>query len=302
VGYTYEQKKIHGKDGTEITGFDGSARFLTIPEEIDGLPVLSIGSHAFSGRKELEEIRLPESVTKIGNFCFYDCSSLEELVLTGAVDDLGDGAIRECGALRNIDVTTDDHAFRVVKELMEDNPNELCFTIHVKSEEGRITDYRLVIPAWHHEDREDTHARAIHPKIAGAGYAYRQTVTRTELNIREYDSLFEKAQADGVHPSAKIALWRLACPAGLSEDARGKYVTWLDAHAGEVLQDLVAGPRAAESRDLLAVLLNNVKLPEDAVDSASDLAGKEGKTELCSMLMEYRNTHFEKPSAEIFEL
>lgn len=318
----------------EITGTDAPARFLEIPEEIGGLRVASIGDHAFSGRKELEEVRLPSTVRKLGRFCFYDCESLKRLELTDAASDIGDGTIRECGALREIYVHLTRGSWRVVRDLAEDSMRKMRFTVLEEETEpssGKsrvVRTYRFLIPAWHPEDREDTHARAIHPKIVGAGYAYRQTVTRTEFHVREYDSLFEKAEADGVRTASEIALLRLSCPEELSEEAEEAYTAYLKNHADEILLYLAAPDLSAryddvrhskesreslsgksgglfssdgsgeevipagERRDMTALMLQRTTPGREAVAQAADAASRAGETEICSMLLDYEHRCF----------
>jgi len=296
----YEYRQLNDRDGSvyaEITGCDGALRFSAIPDELNGLPVRALGDHAFSGRKDLEEIRIPAGVRKLGRFCFYDCPSLRRIALTDVTDDIGDGAIRECSSLRWIEVTVSHGSYRAVKDLADDSKAELHFRIFTPAE------CCLVFPAWHSEDREDTHARAIHPGIGGAGYAYRQTVTRTEMLFRDYDALFEKAAADGVQTAAEVALWRLARPVSLSAEAERIYVDYLTQHAGGVLLHLTENG-GTEDRELLRVLLDSAKPDSCAVSEAIDAASAAEQTEICSMLMEYdrRNKAEGDAGPEIFVL
>ena len=39
-----------GKEYMEITGFEGRIRCLSVPREIEEIPVRSVGKNAFSGR------------------------------------------------------------------------------------------------------------------------------------------------------------------------------------------------------------------------------------------------------------
>ncbi len=67
-------------DGTAvITGYTGTATELTIPSEIDGYTVTSIGEWAFEEYTSLESITIPDIVTSIGNGAFCGCTSLTSI-------------------------------------------------------------------------------------------------------------------------------------------------------------------------------------------------------------------------------
>ena len=116
--------------GVRITGFSGECRILRVPAVIDGLPVLEIAAHAFSGRQDLREVMIPKSVQRIGVFAFYNCPKLGRIVLTDSVEDYRDGVIRQCPSLREIEVhfTKPGH-FEIVREMLQDSDNALCFRL-----------------------------------------------------------------------------------------------------------------------------------------------------------------------------
>ena len=51
-----------------------------IPEEINGFPVKSISSSAFSECKNLYKVYIPSEIVRIGDKAFYECTNLSELV------------------------------------------------------------------------------------------------------------------------------------------------------------------------------------------------------------------------------
>ena len=89
-------------DHVEITGCDSAAISVTIPEEIDGLPVTGIGEGAFEGCKSLTSVTIPESVTGIGTWAFNRCESLTSVTVPESVTSIGQSAFMGCKSLSTI--------------------------------------------------------------------------------------------------------------------------------------------------------------------------------------------------------
>ncbi len=93
------------EDGTaEITDYFGSATKFTIPSEIDGYSVRSIGERAFYGRTSFRSITIPDSVTSIGNSAFYNCTSLTSITIPDSITSIGNSAFYNCTSLTNITI------------------------------------------------------------------------------------------------------------------------------------------------------------------------------------------------------
>ena len=137
--YTY----LLREDGTaEILSYTGEETDLTIPAEIDGVQVASIGKEAFSGNKTIETLVIPEGVIGIGNNAFCGCNNirqvslpdtlkrismyafsvileLEQITVPASVEELGIGAFSACSALSSVTFLGDP-------EVIEGNPFTAC--------------------------------------------------------------------------------------------------------------------------------------------------------------------------------
>ena len=71
---------------------------IVIPEGVS-----KIAKGAFQKCYGLKHIILPESLKSIGDSAFEKCSSLETITLPEEVSSLGEGAFKECIALKNVD-------------------------------------------------------------------------------------------------------------------------------------------------------------------------------------------------------
>lgn len=90
-------------DGTaEITGYMGTATEITIPDELDGYTVTSIGENAFGNRSNLKSVNIPDSVTSIGDKAFYNCTSLTGVVIPAKVIGIGNKAFYNCTSITSI--------------------------------------------------------------------------------------------------------------------------------------------------------------------------------------------------------
>ena len=85
-----------------IVEFHGQTAELTVPEQIEGLPVAVIGKKAFLSRKSLRLVRLPETVREIGDWAFASCSSMREIQLPRRELCFGKAVFLDCTRLERI--------------------------------------------------------------------------------------------------------------------------------------------------------------------------------------------------------
>ena len=92
-------------EGTEviIESYTGSATGpVSIPAEIEGLPVTTIGTGVFSGRPGLTAVTIPASVNSIGDQTFYCCSGLTSITIPAGVSAINNGTFSNCTGLTSV--------------------------------------------------------------------------------------------------------------------------------------------------------------------------------------------------------
>lgn len=95
------------KSNGTVTGCDNSITGAIIPEEIEGVPVTTIGSNAFRASGHcLTTVSIPESVTAIQMAAFGSCYVLRKINIPKSVTFIGVSAFLGCASL--IEITIPD--------------------------------------------------------------------------------------------------------------------------------------------------------------------------------------------------
>ena len=100
----YEGLKYAVTDGAvTITGFTADLpEEVTVPAEIDGLPVTKIAEGAFRYNPTAVSITLPDSVTEIGAESFKSCFKLKTVKLSASITAIPDNAFLESRKLEQL--------------------------------------------------------------------------------------------------------------------------------------------------------------------------------------------------------
>lgn len=89
-------------DGAAITAYSGTERVLTIPAELDGLPVRAVRAEAFAGAP-CDTVILPDTLRTVENGAFDGCA-LEELYLFDSLRTVSDYSFANCQNLRTLHI------------------------------------------------------------------------------------------------------------------------------------------------------------------------------------------------------
>ncbi|MBQ6153225.1 MAG: leucine-rich repeat protein [Ruminococcus sp.] len=88
----------------EITSYNGCDSSVSIPSQIDGYPVTSIGSDSFYHSLLLESVTIPDSVTEIHNYAFAECPSLKNVTIPDSVTTIDYYAFGGCPSLKTVTI------------------------------------------------------------------------------------------------------------------------------------------------------------------------------------------------------
>lgn len=116
-------------DHIELAHYLGLKKNVSVPAELDGLPVTHIGPECFSmvwrasvesvaipdtvttirtgafrGCQSIRELRLPEGLKYIGNYAFAFMSGLQSIRIPKGVISIGTGAFRNCSSLVSVEI------------------------------------------------------------------------------------------------------------------------------------------------------------------------------------------------------
>ncbi len=98
-----------------VEGFNYAGNVMSVPEKIDGMPVLYIAPQACRKNTAITEVRLPKSIVSIGEYAFAECPNLVKVAISGGVK-IERSAFRGCKALIELSLpknleSIDDFAF-----------------------------------------------------------------------------------------------------------------------------------------------------------------------------------------------
>lgn len=121
-------------DGTaEITGYKGSKADLTIPSDISGNTVTSIGTGAFLVNTSLKSVTIPKTIKTIGFSAFSGCMNLKTVTIENGVETINSMAFSGNTALENVTIPSSvtkigSYAFSATKWL-DDQKKKSPFVI-----------------------------------------------------------------------------------------------------------------------------------------------------------------------------
>ena len=118
----------------EATITDCDTSFLgkkTIPDNLGGYPVTSIGGSAFYNCSLLTAITIPNNVVSIGSYAFEDCTSLTSITFGNGVESIGSNAFSYCNSLNKVNITNLDAWCNINFSNFSSNPLEYAKNLYI---------------------------------------------------------------------------------------------------------------------------------------------------------------------------
>lgn len=101
--YNNFKYKILADNTAEICGYTGKDSVVSVPDNINSVPVTSIGRTAFYASK-IKEITIPNTVKNIKWWAFYGSEKLEKVNFSFGLKTVGYGAFMNCKSLKSVSI------------------------------------------------------------------------------------------------------------------------------------------------------------------------------------------------------
>lgn len=139
----YEIGKLSGFDGdvVTITGYNGKAETVTIPEQIEGLDVVRIGNSAFRSNKYIRNLILSDTLKTIGYYAFEN-TLLETVKFGKNISKIDYNAFNGCEKLKSVYIADFETWNRI--DFKQERANPLFYAENLYFGEELVTE--LVIP------------------------------------------------------------------------------------------------------------------------------------------------------------
>lgn len=293
-------------------------REAALPEELFGLPVITLAHHALApGRpspagesiqitcgpsagewdnRQLETLRLPQSLTQAGDYAFFNCRELKTLHLPDGLCRWGGGALMNCRSLNTFHLTCTGREGELLSFLGDELPGELDVTLHRR--DGSTV--RLIFPEYTEVYEENVPHHQFDFHILGAGYPYHHCFYQRKLSIPEYDKLWKGFLSMGYDPDCamRLAWWRLRYPEELTPEAETAYRTYLRTYASETAHWLLTERDAAG----LQFLLRWTEWDQESLAALCAQARQAAFSEALALLLEEQHRRFPAGLDKTFDL
>lgn len=296
-------------------------RDAALPEELWGLPVISLSRHALApsaqpvsgeevlvtcgqpaeetlwDNRGLRTLTLPKTLLRMEDYALLNCDHLRELRLYDGVAFWGGAVFMNCRALNRF------HLIRVGQE-QGDSLEYICselscdLDISIQGTDGQTA--RLLFPDFQEVYEENISAHHFQYWIHGGGYAYHHIFRQRKLSMKDYDALWH----DYIHmehedeTAIRLAWYRLRYPVELAEKAEEQYLDYLRERTADAVRWLLTQRDQSDLR----FLLKRTEPDRETLAEACAIARENHASEALAILLEEQHRRFPAGAGKRFDL
>ena len=304
--------------GVAILRAETCDRKAALPEELFGLPVTVLGHHALTpghqppegeevlmtcgpageewDNRQLEDLRLPETLRRVGDYALFNCTALRTLRLADTVSYWGGGVLMNCRQLDTFHLACTGREGELMDYLAGELPRELDMTLSYS--EGRTA--RVIFPEYAEVFEENVPHHQFDFHIQGAGYPYHHCFYHKQFSLRDYDQLWKGYLGMEYEPDCALRLaWgRRRYPMDLTDQAAAAYWAYLRDHGVDAARWLLSRRDAAGLR----TLFSRTDCTREDLSELCDLARRQDATEVLAVLLEEQHKRFPSGMDKTFDL
>lgn len=296
-GYNTEYGSIQYRamDGyVMLTEYRGKDNILTIPVDIEGLPVTVIGKKAFLTAKELKELVLPEHINTIQDWAFASCRSLETITLPRKKIEIGQGILKDCSKLRRI-ITA---GIEVDDDAVTEEGTDTAVSYLLAAAMSMLDAFYLFNPKTAGSEswlgQWDARMLTLMGQEDTEGFSKMLLCGEEDYGSRDNDLDYYVEQKRRF--KVRLAMLRLINDAGLAPSVRNMLLAYLRSHSkgGDSEETWkVVLEEHGDDREYYQFLLDNGCITKENIDAVLEDMG-ERHTEMKAFLMNYRSMNFQR--------
>lgn len=250
-----------------IEYYRGKDIAVIVPETIEDSPVVAIGKKAFLSAKTLSRIEIPQSVAKIGDWAFASCSRLAELVLPKKKMEIGSGVFKDCGMLEQIVLRSDDGN----KETCDNDDVFYLLAVAVSKLDAQYLFDVINAGTVDWFEHFDSTVTQLMMKDDSDGFSKmllcgEEDYVGDDSNFDTYCLMKQKAKV-------RILLLRLLHSAGIDENAKARFASYLKEHMDNVTWRVVLDEHGDE-REYFDLLLDYECINNDNISRLIESMGE----------------------------
>lgn len=289
------QGKISYEIGNEeavLLSYEGSDRYLVLPEILDGCPVTSIAPKAFLGQRTITQLILPAHLKVLGDWAFAHMTGLKALSLPPSHIRLEKQVFLDCPALSEIRInrSTQDNS-----DVTEDPalPSYLAMVISVLKNLPLFRPDLAGDMEWYKSfDKAVCHLLS-RPDDEGFEPVYLGWFEDEDVMATQYPAYIREKQLQ----KAALSMKRLRFPFHLFPEAQKVYEAYVASHFQNGVWEQFCTPEYVSDSCYIKILIDLGCITEENINGLlSDLNRLNSceTAEVTAMLLHYRETSLQK--------